>query len=99
MDEAIGEALPFAFAIAVSPVPIIGVTLMLGTRGARSTGPAFALGWPFGLAVVCTVVLLLTNGAESEKGETSGWVNALKLVLGLIFLALAIRQWRGRPVR
>jgi hypothetical protein len=97
MDEAIGEALPFAFAIAVSPVPIIGVTLMLGTRRARSNGPAFALGWLVGLAVVGIVVLALSNGARSEGGGTAGWANAAKLVLGLVFLAFAVRQWRGRP--
>jgi threonine/homoserine/homoserine lactone efflux protein len=99
MDEAIGEALPFAFAIAVSPVPIIGVTLMLGTRRARSNGPAFALGWLVGLAAVGIVVLAVSNGARSEGGGTAGWVNGVKLALGLAFLALAGRQWLGRPRR
>src|SRR3954451_15238344 len=98
MGEAIGEALPFAVGIAASPVPIIGVVLMLGTRRARSNGPAFALGWLFGLAVVGVIVLLATNGARSaEGGRPSTAVNAVKLVLGLVFLLLAIRQWRTRP--
>src|SRR3954451_32914 len=98
MDEAIGEALPFAVGIAASPVPIIGVVLMLGTRRARSNGPGFALGWLVGPAVVGVIVLLVTNGARaSDDGRPSAAVNAVKLALGLVFLVLAIRQWRTRP--
>jgi threonine/homoserine/homoserine lactone efflux protein len=97
MGEPIAEALPFAVGIAASPVPIIGVLLMLGTRRARSTGPAFALGWLFGLIAVGVIVLLLTNGARSEGGEPSAWAGAFKLTLGTVFLVLALRQWRGRP--
>jgi threonine/homoserine/homoserine lactone efflux protein len=97
MDEAIAEAVPFAMGIAVSPVPIIGVALMLGTPRARVTGPAFALGWLVGIALVGVVVLLVSNGARREGGQTSDWVSALKLVLGVVFLAIGIRQWRSRP--
>jgi threonine/homoserine/homoserine lactone efflux protein len=93
------EALPFALGIAVSPVPIIGVTLMLGTRRARSNGPAFALGWFLGLTVVGIIVLLASNGAHAEDSGSSGGRSPLKLALGLIFLALAIRQWLARPRR
>src|SRR4051794_9222090 len=100
MDDAIGESLTFAGGVAVSPVPITGVLLMLGTPRARSNGPAFALGWLAGLTLVGTVVLVISNGAEtsSEKGSF-GVADAVKLVLGLLFAVLALRQWRGRPRR
>src|SRR4051812_46404599 len=97
MGEAIGEALPFAVGVAASPVPIIGVVLMLGTRRARSNGPAFALGWLLGLAVVGAVVLLVSNGAGVDEGRPSDRVNAVKLALGIISLVIAVRQWRSRP--
>ena len=45
LTQAIGDVLPSAVAIVLSPVPIIAVDLMLGTRRARSNGPAFAIGW------------------------------------------------------
>jgi threonine/homoserine/homoserine lactone efflux protein len=98
MSEAIGQTLPFAVAIALSPIPIIGVVLMLGTPRARHNGPAFVLGWIIGLAAVGALVLLVSNGADaSERGGPSDWVNVLKLALGIGLLAIALKQWRGRP--
>jgi len=40
---AVGEILPLAVAIALSPIPIIGLVLMLGTPRASANGPAFLL--------------------------------------------------------
>ncbi len=45
MGQAIGDLLPAAIGVAISPVPIIAIILMLGTPKARSNGPAFAAGW------------------------------------------------------
>jgi hypothetical protein len=52
MGEAIGQSLPLAVGVALSPVPIIAVVLMLTTRRARTNGPAFILGWLVGLGLV-----------------------------------------------
>jgi threonine/homoserine/homoserine lactone efflux protein len=98
MSEAIGQVLSFAVGVAISPVPIIGVVLMLGTPRARANGPAFLIGWLFGLAAVGTIVLLASSGADaSEKGQPADWVNVLKLVLGALLLLVALKQWRARP--
>jgi threonine/homoserine/homoserine lactone efflux protein len=98
MAEAIGQVLPFAVVVALSPIPIIGVVLMLGTPRARSNGPAFILGWLIGLTVVGVIILLVAGGANaSESGEPATWVGVLKLVLGALLLILGLRQWRGRP--
>jgi threonine/homoserine/homoserine lactone efflux protein len=98
MTEAIGQVLSFGVGVALSPIPIIGVVLMLGTARASSNGPAFILGWILGLAVAGTIVLLVSSGADaSEEGEPADWVNVLKLVLGLLLLLVALKQWRDRP--
>lgn len=98
MAEAIGQALPLAIGVALSPVPIIAVVLMLGTPRARGNGPAFIVGWMVGLAVVGTVVLLASAGANaSRNGKPAAWVDWVKLVLGVSVLLLALRQWRSRP--
>ena len=87
-----------AIGVAVSPIPIIAIVLMLGTPRARLNGPAFAIGWLAGLAIVGTIVLLAASGnATSSSGEPATWVNVLKLVFGILFLLLAARQWHGRP--
>jgi Sap, sulfolipid-1-addressing protein len=51
VEEAIGQPLPFAVGVALSPAPIAAVILMLITPRARANGPAFILGWIVGIAV------------------------------------------------
>jgi threonine/homoserine/homoserine lactone efflux protein len=98
MAEAIGQVLSLGVGVALSPIPIIAVVLMLGTRRGRVNGPAFLLGWVVGLAVVGAIVLVAASGAgANEDAEPATWVDVLKLVLGVLLLLVAARQWRGRP--
>ena len=99
MGKAIGDILPLAIGVAISPVPIIAIVLMLGTPRARATGPAFALGWIAGLTVAGTIMLVIASGnATTDTGKPETWVSLLKLLLGALFLLLAVKQWRSRPV-
>jgi threonine/homoserine/homoserine lactone efflux protein len=98
MGQAIGESLPVAVGVALSPIPIVAVILMLVTPRGRANGPAFVLGWVLGLAVVGTIVLSVAGGADAtSEGETATWADVLKLVLGALLLLVATRQWRARP--
>jgi threonine/homoserine/homoserine lactone efflux protein len=98
VGEAIGQVLSFGVGVALSPVPIIAVVLMLATPDGRVNGPAFIAGWILGLAAVGTILLLAASGAEaSSSGAPEEWVSIVKIVLGVLLLALAARQWRGRP--
>ncbi len=98
MGEAIGQVLSFGVGVAVSPVPIIAVVLMLATPRGRVNGPAFLAGWVVGLSVVGTVVLLAASGGDaSDAGAPADWVSVLELVLGVLLIGLAVKQWRGRP--
>jgi len=84
--------------VAISPVPIIAVILMLFTPRAKSNAPAFLGGWIAGLTVVGTIVVVAAGSADvSSEDEPSTVASAVKLLLGLLFLVLAARQWRGRP--
>ena len=98
MGQAIGQVLSFGVGVALSPVPIIAVVLMLATPKGRVNGPAFLAGWILGLASVGTVLLLAASGGEaSEDGAPAEWVSIVKIVLGVLLLFVAARQWRGRP--
>jgi Sap, sulfolipid-1-addressing protein len=98
MGQAIGGSLPLAIGIALSPVPIIAVVLMLTTRRAKVNGPVFVLGWLAGLAAVGAVVLCVAGPADaSSSGSPATWVSWVKVVLGLLLLGVAARQFRGRP--
>lgn len=93
MGEAIGAILSEAVA-----VPIIAV-LMLFTRRARSNSLAFLAGWIVGLSVVAAIVLLLAavGDLEGSDGGESTASAIIKLVIGVLFLALAFRNWSTRP--
>jgi threonine/homoserine/homoserine lactone efflux protein len=98
MRDAIGQMLPTAVGVAISPLPIVAVVLMLVTPRGRVNGSAFVLGWIAGLAIVGAIVLAAASGANaSDDGAPATWVNVLKLVLGLAALLLGVRQFRGRP--
>ncbi|HEX5584415.1 GAP family protein [Gaiella sp.] len=98
MAHAIGQLLSLAVGVALSPLPIIAVTVMLTTSRARANGPAFVGGWLVGLAVVGVVVLLVAQPTNAnDGGEPATWVDVLKIVLGVLVLRIALRQWRGRP--
>jgi len=98
MGEAIGNILPLAVAISLSPFPIVGVVLMLASPRARANGLAFLAGWVAGLVVVGTIVVLAAGGAgASDDGEPETWVSILKLLLGAGLVLLAAGQWRKRP--
>ena len=98
MGSAIGQTLSLAVGVALSPVPIIAVILMLVTPRARANGPAFVLGWLVGLAIVGAIVLLVAGPTDaSDDGEPATWVDVLKLVLGLLLVLVALKEWRSRP--
>ena len=100
MGEAIGQVLPMAVGVAISPIPIIAVILMLVTRQGRVNGPAFVLGWLIGLALIGILVIGVAGGVgASSGGEPATWVLVLELVLGSLLLLVALRQFRSRPNR
>src|SRR5690606_27833934 len=93
--DVIGDLLPSAVAVALSPVPIIAITLVLDSPNARTRGLAFALGWVTGLLVVSSTVLVIADGGDPDA-QPSVVVSWIKVAVGVLFFALAVRQWRGR---
>jgi threonine/homoserine/homoserine lactone efflux protein len=96
LNEAIGNLLPSALAVALSPIPIVAVVLVLGAPRARTAGPAFALGWTAGLLAVSVVVLLLVGSGGDADGDDPG-LDWLKIAVGALFLGMAAKQWAKRP--
>src|SRR5436305_5526723 len=98
MGKAIGEILPYALGAAISVIPIIAIILMLVTPKAKANGSSFAAGFVAGLALICIVAVVLAGGSNysSSSGPTKT-VSTIKLVLGLLLLFAAFRQWRARP--
>jgi threonine/homoserine/homoserine lactone efflux protein len=98
MGEAIGQLLPFAVGVAISPTPIVAMILMLITPKARMNGFVFVLGWIVGIVVAGAVFLALASPTgASDEGAPARWTYWLKLVLGLLLLLGAVKEWRARP--
>ena len=90
MGDAIGQMLPAAVGVAISPLPIVAVVLMLVTPRGRVNGPAFVLGWVARARGLGAIVLSVASGAgASDDDGPATWVAVLKLVLGLLLLLLA----------
>jgi threonine/homoserine/homoserine lactone efflux protein len=96
--SAVGEALPQAIGIAISPIPVVLLILVLVSAQARRSGLAFVIGWTLGVVIVAAAAFALSDGADvaGDAGAADGG-SAVQVVLGLLFAALAVRQWRQRP--
>jgi threonine/homoserine/homoserine lactone efflux protein len=97
MGPVIGDILPFAIGVAISPVPIIAVILMLFSERDRQNGPAFLGGWVLGLSAVVVMVLIVAGSAGASTGTPPTSVSWLKVGLGVLLIVLGVRQWRTRP--
>lgn len=98
MGQAIGQLLPLALGIAISPLPIIAGILMLMSPRARTTSVGFLVGWIVGIAIVATVFTLLSSVLPEAADDTSKPVlGVVQIVLGVLLVLMAVKQWRGRP--
>ncbi|MFT2816473.1 GAP family protein [Leifsonia sp. A12D58] len=98
MGSTIGDVLSLALGILISPIPIIAAILMLLSPRARATSIGFMVGWILGIAFAVTLFTLISSllpepGADDSKPVAG----TIKIILGILLLLLALRQWRGRP--
>lgn len=94
MGAAIGQILGSAVGVAISPVPIIAVILMLFSRSAGRNSVSFLVGWIAGLALASAIVLAIGLDSSGAPSDASG---VLKALIGLLFIFLGVKQWKGRP--
>jgi len=98
MVPVIGEVLPYALGIAISPIPIIAVILLLLSPRARATSVGFMFGWLVGIVVAILVFTALSSIIPQADPDASNPIGGvIKLLLGAALLFLAVRQWMGRP--
>jgi MFS family permease len=97
VGEVIGDLLPLALGVAISPVPVIAVILMLLAPRAGAASRGFLAGWVTGIVAGLVVFALLAAFAGMDSGGPQSWAAVLRLLLGLLLLLLAARQWRSRP--
>ena len=96
MIEVLGDTLPFAVGLLLSPSPIIAALLILLSPSGTAGGVTYGLGRLVGVAVVAVLVSLLTEVITIESG--SSLVSAsLRIALGVALLGFAVVKWLRRP--
>lgn len=96
--ETVAEILPYAVAVALSPMPIAALILMLLSEKAKTNSIAFTLGWILGLAIMVFVASSIFGASESEVKTVThfSFKTLIELSLGTLLLGLALVQWRKR---
>lgn len=93
----IGEALPFAVAIAFSPLGIVSVVVMLLSSYPRASSISFVAGWMAGIAVVAGAGFFFAGLVPDLSGASRFVTPVVLIVAGLASMVFAVRQWLGRP--
>jgi len=85
-----------ALAIAVNPVPIIASVTLLSTSHGKRNAAYFIATVIFVMLAVGSLTIFVLGNANSSSAGTGG--AAVQAAFGLIFLAVAVQQWRTKPV-
>jgi len=94
--EISSAVVPLALAAAASPLPLLGVLLLLLTPRAVANGLAFTSGWSAALLVVGAGVLAVF-GSDSALSRSGVYVAPVEALLGVVLVLLAGWHWRRRP--
>jgi threonine/homoserine/homoserine lactone efflux protein len=84
-------------AVALDPLPLTAFLVVLPSRRGARKGAAYVFGWLVSLAVVVTATVLAT-GNNPPKPSTAPSLAALavKIVLGVVLVWIAVRHIRAR---
>jgi threonine/homoserine/homoserine lactone efflux protein len=96
VTAAIGAVLPIAVGTLLSSLPVVAIALMIVAGRSGLADVAFLAGWLAGLATVGAIVILFADSVLGS-GSQPRWASVLRIVLGVLLLLLAVKQWRGRP--
>ncbi len=98
MLAVVGEILPLALVVTLSPLNIIPAILLLFTTKPLVSATNFLMGFVLGVGAVLGLFVAVAGAVNlsSDSGH-SRWGAVLKLVLGVYLLVAALRKFRGRP--
>lgn len=91
----LGELLPLALVIALSPLSIIPAILVLQTPRPRPTSLAFLAGWLLGIGGV-TAFFVGASDLAGDLNNPPAWAPYVRIVIGAALIAFATYRWLGR---
>ncbi len=99
MKQVIGEILPLALAVLISPLPIAAEILLLFSNRPKPNATAYVLGFFVGVAAVLGIATALSGSQDVSNSNPASWVSWLKIGLGAALVLGGIRRFRNRPAR
>jgi threonine/homoserine/homoserine lactone efflux protein len=94
----IGEILPLALVVTLSPINIIPSILLLFGRRPLLGASAFLAGFAAGVSAVLAGLVVLSGAIDfAPSSGHESWAKVLKLVLGLYLVGAAVKKFRSRP--
>jgi hypothetical protein len=94
-SELFSSLLVPALAIAVNPVPIIACVTLLSTPHGKRNALYFIATVVILMLAIGSAVIFVVGQSSSSSTSTGG--AAVTTAFGLIFLAVAVQQWRTKP--
>ena len=94
------DLLLIGVAIALDPLPLTAFLVVLPSKHGLRKGAAFVFGWLASLAIVVTLTVLATGNNPPKPNTAPSLAGlAVKIAIGVVLVAIAIRQRRrmGRP--
>jgi threonine/homoserine/homoserine lactone efflux protein len=97
MGELLGNLIPIAIVMAISPIPIIAVILMLSSKGALVNTVLFDAGWLFAIIAANALFLLFFSSSSISGDKWTGSASyIIQIVLGALLLLLGVKRFVQR---
>jgi Sap, sulfolipid-1-addressing protein len=98
MRNVVGEVLPLAVVVTVSPINIIAAILLLFSKEPVANAVSYLAGFVIGVGAVLggATALAGTLDVSASSGRSRG-AAAFLLVLGVLLVVVAVRKFHNRP--
>ena len=84
-------------AVALDPLPLTAFMIVLPSEHGVRKGAAFVFGWLVSLAIVVSVTVLATGNNPPKPATAPSLASlAVKIVLGIVLVVIAVRHIRAR---
>jgi len=96
--QVIGDVLPFAVVVMVSPINIVAAILLLFSKRPRLNASCYLVGFVVGLTLVIGGLTVLANAIGLVSGsDRSRGASVFLLALGAALIIVAVRKFHRRP--
>lgn len=94
--QVIGEILPFAVVVMVSPINIIAAILLLFSPRPKPAAAAYLAGFAVGVGAVLVAFDLVAEQIDWSSSDASRGGALLRIALGVLLLVAAVKKLRKR---